>query len=232
MVRAIKAKRIMPVLAAVLMVVMLFAMSVTVHAAPQYGFGMGEGRTDTINVNDFHTSAWDRFLFNYDFVSGMVYRYDLGSPTTFDGFVPTDVYTANVRRDAHVSLRPPSYGVFSGVFATEPSNLFFPQPVSPAFWRAFELENPNTIPVFDTLQMGVNARDMGNPMNMHNVGEWGVMANTSIGGADVVPHGANNMTGNYTSNRGTVINQSGNDSSTVTSPSAGGFLPPTSIGRP
>ena len=173
--RTINKKRFIPVFAAVLVFAMMFATPLTAHAAiPQYGFGTGQGRTDTINVNDFHTAEWDRFTFNYDFVSGMVYRYDLGRPTTFDGFVPVDVYTANVRRDAQVSFRPPSYGVFSAVLPTEPSNLLFPQPVSPAYWRAFELENPNVIPAFDTLS----------------------------------------------------------HSSTVTAPSAGGFLPPTSIGQP
>ena len=231
MVKRIKSKGIKTVLAVAVTAIMLITTAMTVQAAPQYRFGAGEGRTDTVNVNDYHTASWDRFTFNYDFVSGMVYRYDLGSPTTFNGFVPMDVYTANVRRDTHVSLRPPSYGVFSGVFATPPSNLFFPQPVTPAFWKAFEQENPNVIPTFDTLLMGVNAQDIGNPMNMHNVGEWGVMANTSIGGADVVPAGANNMTGNYTNNGGAVVNQSSNNSSTVTAPSAGGFLPPTSIGQ-
>ena len=179
----------------------------------------------------------------YQFTSGQDYRFDLGRPTTFDGFVPVNVHTVNIRRDANVSLRPPGYGVFSGVIPTEPSNRLFPRPVNPHFHRPVEMENPNVIPRFDTLQMGVNAEPIGNPINMFNVGQTGRMGeqhpqgatspgtlpNTSVSGSDVVPHGANNMTGSWFERDGTVFNQSGSGSSTVTAPSPGGFLLPTTV---
>ena len=87
------------------------------------------------------------------------------------------------------------------------------------------------IPVFDTLQLGVNAQHIGNPLNMHNIGQSGVLPNTSIGGNDVTPNGANNTTSIFFENNGTIFNQSSNNSSTVTTSSIGDFLPPTSIGQ-
>ena len=142
---------------AFLLLGLVIAFPATVQAAPQHGFGRNPGRIQPINENDFHTNQWNRFHNNYHFTSGMNYRYDLGRPTTFDGFVPVDVFSVNLRRDANVSLRPPGYGVFSGVFSTEPSNRFFPQPVNPNFHMPIELQNPNVISHFDTLQMGANA---------------------------------------------------------------------------
>ncbi|MCL2837628.1 MAG: hypothetical protein FWE04_00965 [Oscillospiraceae bacterium] len=80
---------------------------------------------------------WERLNFNYQFRSGMDYRVDLGRPTTFYGIVPRDVFTANVRVDAQVALRPPSYGIFSGVIPTEPFNPLMPQPLNPHFGGSF-----------------------------------------------------------------------------------------------
>ena len=167
----------------------MMVMQVAVQAAPQHGFGRDPGRIQPINVNDHHTSQWDRFHFNYIFTSGMDYRSDLGRPTTFNGFVPPNVHNVNFRRDANVSLRPPSHGIFSGNFATDPSNRFFQQPVNPHFHRPFELGNPNANANFDTLQMGVNA-PVGNQANWHNTGipanssssSGGFLPPTSIGG--------------------------------------------------
>jgi len=204
-------------------------MQIIVNAAPQHGFGRDPGRIAPINVNDFHTSQWDRFNPNYHFTSGMDYRFDLGRPTTFDNFVPVDVFSVNVRRDANVSLRPPNYGVFSGYVATEQSNRLFPPPINPRFHQPNQLENPNISPRHDTLQMGANAEPIGNPINMFNVGQPGTLTPTGIGGNDIVPTDANNMTGNWFESDGTIFNQSGNTSSTVTAPSAGGFLPPTTV---
>jgi len=154
----------------------------TTLAAPQYGFGQGQGRTDTINENDFHTDSWERFWFNYFFTSGMNYRFDLGTPTSFTGFVPVDVYSVNVRRDANTSSLPPQYGIFSGFFPTNPSNIFFPPMPNPAFFTALLLENPDMIPLFDTLFMGVNAPPVENPLNMNNVGSGNFLPPTSITG--------------------------------------------------
>ena len=180
--KQLKINWLAPVLAAIVFIALMFATQITAHASPQHGFGQGQGRTDTINENDFHTSAWDRFSFNYEFTSGNDHRFELGRPTTFSGFVPVDVFTVNMRRDANVSLRPPRYGVFSGNFPTEPSNLFFQQPVNPHFHSAFTLNDPNLHPAFDTLQMGTNAQPIGSPMNMQqNVTTEGFLPPTSIG---------------------------------------------------
>ena len=220
-------------IAAIVMIstwLLLLAVSqLTVQAAPQYGFGRNDGRIAPVNVNDYHTSQWDRFHNNYQFRSGMDYRYDLGRPSTFDGFVPVDLQTANFRRDANVSLRPPSYGTFSGNFATDPTNRFFQQPQNPSF-RVNQLGSTTFDPRFDTLGQGVNAPSVGNPINMHNIGTPGQLPNTSVGGNGIVPQGANNMTGNWFENNGSVFNQSANNSSNVTIQSPEGFLPPTSIG--
>lgn len=170
---------------------LMLVTQVTVQAAPQHGFGRDQGRIQPINVNDFHTNQWDRFHYNYHFTSGMDYRFDLGRPTTFNGFVPPNVHNVNFRSDANVSLRPPRYGVFSGNFATDPSNRFFAQPVNPNFHRPFVVDDPNTIPRFDTLQMGTNARPTGNQMNVQATGAsaqtqpsggGGFLPPTSIGG--------------------------------------------------
>jgi len=98
---------------------------------------------------------WERLNFNYQFRSGMDYRVDLGRPTTFDGIVPIDVFTANVRVDANVALRPPAYGIFSGVLPTPPFSQLFPQPMNPQFSGGFvTLGENDAIPQFDTLEYG------------------------------------------------------------------------------
>jgi hypothetical protein len=156
------------------------ANQIAAYAAPQYGFGRNEGRIAPINVNDFHTSQWDRFHNNYQFSSGMDYRFDLGRPTTFDGFVPADVFTVNIRRDAHVSLRPPRYQIFSGNIPTEPVNRLFQQPVNPHFHQPLQPQEANFAPMFDTLGHGVNAAPIGNPLNVQNVGAGEFLPSTSI----------------------------------------------------
>jgi len=149
-------------LAGFFVLLFILATQVAVQAAPQHSFGSDPGRVQPINVNDRHTNQWDRFHNNYHFTSGMDYRFDLGRPTTFNGFVPPNVYNVNFRSDATVSLRPPSHGTFSGNFATDPSNRFSQQPVNPNFHRPFEVANPNVNANFDTLQMGANAQQTGN----------------------------------------------------------------------
>jgi len=173
-------KYFVPVFGAVIFVVLMMTGSMTVHAAPQHGFGHGQGRNGIVNVNDFHTNSWDRFTFNYQFTSGSDHRFELGRPTTFNGFVPIDVHTSNFRRDAQVSLLPPRYGVFSGHVPTAPSNNLFPQPVNPNFGHPTHLHSPNLNPRFDTLQQGVNSQPISNQMNVQNVGVGEFLPPTSI----------------------------------------------------
>ena len=156
---------------------MILSSPITAQAAPQHGFGTNPGRIDTVNENDFHTSQWDRFSFNYRFTSGTDHRFALGRPTTFNGFVPRDISTVNIRRDANVSLRPPQYGIFSGQFQTAPSSHFFTQPVNPHFHQAVILDDPNVNPQFDTLQQGSNAQ----PIASQSTGRGGFLPPTSIG---------------------------------------------------
>ena len=120
-------------IAAIAFLIMMWVAQADVQAAPQHGFGWGDGRSAPIGENDFHTSAWDRFVFNYQFTSGSDHRFGLGRPSTFSGFVPADVFSVNMRRDAQVSLWPPSYGIFSGRIPTPPVNRLFPQPINPHF---------------------------------------------------------------------------------------------------
>ena len=159
-----------------------FASTVTVSAAPQHSFGTGQGRYGTITENDHHTPEWARFSFNYQFTSGSDHRFELGRPTTFNGVMPIDPHSVNMRRDAQVSLVPPSYGIFSGVIATAPANRLFPQPVNPHFHQPNHWHDSNLIPAFDTLQQGVNAPSLGNPMNVQtSAGDGGFLPPTSIG---------------------------------------------------
>ena len=156
-------------------------------SAPYYGFGTTNGRTDTINVNDYHTNSWEPFIFNYLFESGGNYRYDLGQPTTYTGTVPNDVYSVNIRRDKNVTFKPPTYGVFSGNMQTPQSNYLFEIPLDPTFanflTQSFQAD-PTLEPRFDTLMQGVNAQAMGNQMNIYNVGGadfLGFLPPTSVG---------------------------------------------------
>lgn len=184
MTKQIRIKWLAPALAVATFLFLLLIMQVTVHAAPAHGFGRNEGRIAPVNVNDHHTSQWDRFSFNYQFTSGSDHRFELGRPTGFDGFVPVDVFSVNMRRDANVSFRPPSYGVFSGIIPTTQSNQLFPAPTNPHFHQPIHLSSPNLIPAFDTLQQGVNAEPIGNPMNFQqNVSTGEFLPSTSIGTA-------------------------------------------------
>ena len=165
--------RIMPVIAAAATVILLFLLqSATAYAAPQHGIPDTE--------NDYHTAAWDRFNFNYQFQSGSDHRFELGRPTSFSGIVPVDVSSVNMRRDANVSLRPPQYGVFSGHIPTAPTSRFFPQPANPNFNQVFVFDNQNLDPRFDTARQGVNAQTIGNPINIQNVGAGEFLPPTSI----------------------------------------------------
>ena len=164
---------------------LLFTMQTVVFANagedPYYGFGTANGRTDTVNLNDYHSNSWDRFTFDYQFHSGGSYRYELGKPTTFNGHVQPDVYSSNIRRDKNVAYEPPSYGVLSGNVATQPTNYLFAQPADSVYWTTFPQTDTNVILKYDTLQMGVNAAAHDNPMNMYNVGQTGVLKSTSTG---------------------------------------------------
>ena len=176
-------KKLIPVIIGAFLMVLLFPMTTLAsNSRTPHGFGEGYGRTAPINVNDYHTSVWDRLSFNYQFTSGPNHRYDLGRPTTFAGNVPHDVFTVNMRRDANVALFPPAYGIFSGNIPTAPSNPLFPQPVNPHFHAPWETHNPNVIPHFDTLQHGANLQPQGNEFNMFNVSQGeGFLPSTSIG---------------------------------------------------
>ncbi len=212
---------------------LLFAMPAAVFAntgaAPYYGFGTTNGRTDTVNVNDYSTDSWNRFSFNYKYSSGSDYRYELGKPTTYTGQVQANIYNVNIRRDKNVSFAPPSYGVFSGNVATQQTNYLFKKPVNPAYAAFYPQADPSAIPVYDTLQMGANAPTRGNQMNIYNVGETAVLPSTSVGGSGVTPIGANNATGEYIQQGSEWRYQSGSTSGTVSSSAHGVFLPPTSI---
>ena len=101
--------------------------NLTAFAAQNTGYGAASSRVDPININDYSTNDWDRFTYNYQFSSGPDYSSELGAPTSTDA-VSTDTSNANIRRNKDVSFIPPTYGVFSGVFNTEPSNIYVAQP--------------------------------------------------------------------------------------------------------
>jgi hypothetical protein len=100
------------VMAAVVFLIMMYFAQVTAQAA------------------SFNPTPQSSFARNYHFSLGSGHSLTLGNPTTFDGFVSADVFSINHRRDANITLRPPSYGIFNGHIPTAPANLLFPQPVS------------------------------------------------------------------------------------------------------
>ena len=175
--KQLNVKLLAPVFGAIFMLILLFAITPeTTQAAPPHGFGQGQGRTGPVLESDYHTAAWERFMFNYHFVSGMDYRFDLGWATFWDGFVPVDVYTVNFRSDAQVSLRPPAYGIFSGNFQTPPSNIFFPTHINPAFYVPFVLGRPSTNPILNPL-----SRDTAtSTQNAHSAPNNGFLPPTSV----------------------------------------------------
>jgi len=120
-----------------------------------------------------------RFNWYYEFESGMDYRFDLGRPTTWNGVVPQDVMTANVRRDANTSLRPPGPRTGNTITPTDPSNWAFTRQQNQlhqnGFWNPVEHQNTNAMPRFDLQQQGINASPQGNPM--------GIQTNVQTNGA-------------------------------------------------
>lgn len=170
------------ILSALTLLGIMFFCTTNVHASQSHSFGQDQGRTTPLTANDFHTDQWERFHFSYYFHSGTDHRDSLGRPTSFNGFVPTDIHSVNMRRDANVSLRPPRYGISSGHIPTAPSSRWFPQPVNPHFHQGVQLHDPNIQPRFDTLSQGVNHTPtlVGNPMNVQNVGSGEFLPPTSI----------------------------------------------------
>jgi len=115
------------------------------------------GRPNAINLNDFHTDIWDRFVFNYTFTSGPDFRHVLGSPTYVSASqVRRDPAGMNVRRDKNVAYTPLPYGIFSAIVDTYISNPYFASWVNEQGGLPFVLENPHRIPYFDTLMLGIN----------------------------------------------------------------------------
>ena len=112
-----------------------------------------------------------RFNWYYEFESGMDYRFDLGRPTTWNGVVPQDVMTANVRRDANTSLRPPGPRTGNTITPTDPSNWAFTRQQNQlhqnGFWNPVWHQDTNALPHFDTMQHGVNAQPQGNQIGIH-----------------------------------------------------------------
>lgn len=101
----------------------------TVFAQTQ-GYGKGQGRTDSVNINDYSTSDYDRFEYNYEFTSGPDNAKELGRPTSTDK-VPTNNEYENVQKNKDVSVNPPPYGVFTGDIPTEKSNPYYTEPTYP-----------------------------------------------------------------------------------------------------
>jgi hypothetical protein len=134
---------------------------------------------------DATASTQGMFEFNYSFTSGSDWRMDLGRPTTYDGTVDINVFTANVRSDKNTALYPPKYGIFSGEFMTGATNPFFSQPVNKNYWYANSDENPNGLQAFDTLQQGVNNRQpvlgQESKISVNPSGAGGFLQPTSIG---------------------------------------------------
>lgn len=107
-----------------LLVVFTSLFTVPILANASYSYGQQNGRYDTINVNDYSTNSWDRFEYNYEFQTGPNSKEIFGQPTQTD-IVPRNPDRENIRRNKDAAYLPPSYGVFSGEFATEPDVAVF-----------------------------------------------------------------------------------------------------------
>ena len=195
----------------------VFGLTVTVHANsasgtnnasnPHTTHGFGEpSRPAPVNINDHHTSAWDRFHHNYHFTSNIDFRHIFGRPTYASAsLLQPNPSTQNIRRDRNVANAPLPYGVFSATIDTYRTNPFFATWVNEQGGLPFVLDNPNALAQFDILLLGANSRDWlkPNPLNMFDVGrgQEPMLLNTS----QMLPP---EMQG-----------------------SNAGFLPPTSLGR-
>lgn len=102
---------------------LLLSLSIGTTAYASNGQGLGYGREDTVNVNDYSTDNWDRFSFNYQFASGMETKDDFGTPTPTDE-PARNPQLENIRRNKDAAYLPPAYGVFSGNIPTERSRLY------------------------------------------------------------------------------------------------------------
>lgn len=140
----------------ILVIAIFIQLNVSVLAETN-GFGAGLGRTDSVNINDYSTSSYDRFNFNYKFETGIDYKYELGKPTGTE-IVPRNIETENMRRNKDVSFKPPVYGIFSGQFDTARSNPYI-QVLDSNYVRdtGTSIDNPS----YDTLMLGVNEIERG-----------------------------------------------------------------------
>jgi sortase A len=175
-------------------------------------------RADTVNVNDYSTNDWDRFTFNYQFTSGPDYSSVLGKPTYTDA-VSTDTSNANIRRNKDVAFIPPNYGVFSGVFDTDPSNIYVAQPGKESAKNTTGPKDPSTY-------SGVASSGAG-----------GVLASTSIMNSDGAVSGSSGGTQTQTAqappdyaggSANVSVSHTDNNNSQLTQPL---YFPDGSMGR-
>lgn len=181
-------------------VAMLAQLGSVTALAETNGYGAGVGREDTININDYSTSSWDRFEYNYQFETGVDYKEELGRPTQTN-IVPRNPATENVRRNKDVTFIPPSYGVFSGEIDSNRSNPYMTPDV---YQYGREDNNYNDIKKYDTLSQGINGASSSTEM----------LAPTSVGYS-------NSGGGNSTTSIPSIPNQNnGNQSSSQSSSSS------------
>ena len=102
---------------------LLMSLGIGTTAYAYNGQGVGYGREDTININDYSTDNWDRFSFNYQFESGTETKDDFGRPTPTDE-PARNPQLENIRRNKDAAYLPPAYGVFSGNIPTDRSSLY------------------------------------------------------------------------------------------------------------
>ena len=191
-------------------------------AAPHqtHGWGRGEGRSQSVNTNDHHTSSWDRFgPFNYQFSSGPDFSHTFGGHTFTPTYTP-DRSFANIRRDRHAADRPLPYGIFSSITSTPMVNPSFQQSVfTTNQQQPFVMPNPSAISRFDTTFQGANALNRP-PGSLHpnSGGLWTSPTSPAPGGLGAAPQGTAPM--------GTGVSAPHISGPGQTS---GGFLAPTSI---
>jgi len=146
---------------------------------------------------------------NYQFNTGPNWSHTLGQPTQSNN-VRVDESMLNIRRDRNVSSLPPNYGTFSVITVTDSLNRTFDVWVNWIDGVPIMIDDPNRIPIFDTLQQGVNSTSgHGNTMNNATPQVMPTITQTS-------PN---------------VTNMGGSANITNTNPSSNnsGFLPPTSV---
>ncbi|MCL1996812.1 MAG: hypothetical protein FWG63_11445 [Defluviitaleaceae bacterium] len=123
---------------------------------------------------------------SFEFQSGMDFQTDLGRPTGWNGQVQPNPFTANVRRDANISLQAPPARGGSTIQTQQVADFRFRNQQNSlqqsGFWNPVQNYNPHALPNFDLGQQGVNAPIQATPQLTNTAPQAHPFQNTPGGG--------------------------------------------------